>query len=657
VADYAVSTVFKSKDGVSSTFKAMGAAATKFGRKSSESFRRADKAGMTFKKTLGAILSARVISRGTMLMGQGIRTLTEEFITFDDAITKAGAKFPVTAKRGTEAFTKLEQVARKVGSETKFSATEAAEGLNFLAMAGFNTEQAMAALPEVTKLAVVADEELARATDIASDALGSFGLMTKDNAQLTQNLARINDVFAKTVTSANTDIEMLFESMKDGGPVITAAGQSVETFAALTGKMANAGIKGTKAGTTLKNMFIKLQAPVPAARKAMKQLGLEVLDNEGKLRDIVDILGDFNDKTAKMGKAQRSAAIDTIFGKRAIAGVSVLLAEGRDELKAYRQTLIDAGGSADEMATIIQQSLGLRSAAIEAGLKIFDAFKEKVPNAIDTAVEAVRKFDIKGVIDDIKSFAKFVRDTTAALKAWWPVIETALVFTIAYKGVLKAVVAIQAIKFFIDMAGAVRAASAAQGALNVVMAANPIGLVVIAIAGLITAGVMLYRQWDNIKVLFKLLWEDLKDFGRDVKTWFAESPIGSAFISGINWIIEKWKWLKENVFGKKVAATPKIETAAGARRAKVAETMEAHRAAGEARRGAAVAAAARLPGRGGGRGIEAPPRVAPNKEDVKAQEINFFGKLTVAGAPPGSKLETETKGAPPISTELLGFNV
>jgi len=182
MASFAVSTIFKAKDAVTTAFKRMGTAADKFGRKSKSSFAMANRSALTFKKTVGAILTAGILRRGFGLLAQGIRTAATEFVTFDDAITKAGAKFPAVIKRGTDEFKRLQAVARGVGATTKFSATEAAEGLDFLAMAGFNAEQAMAALPAVTNLAVVADADLARATDIASDALGSFNLMTQDSA-------------------------------------------------------------------------------------------------------------------------------------------------------------------------------------------------------------------------------------------------------------------------------------------------------------------------------------------------------------------------------------------------------------------------------------------------------------------------------------------
>jgi TP901 family phage tail tape measure protein len=647
----------------------MGAAANKFGRTSKDSFARANRAALTFKKTVAAIISAQVIGRGMMLMGQAVRGVVSEFVTFDDAITRAGAKFPTAVIRGTKAFARLQEVARQVGATTKFSATEAAEGLDFLAMAGFNAEQAMAALPQVTNLAVVAGEDLARSTDIASDALGAFNLMTQDSAKLTGNLARINDVFAKTVTSANTDIEMLFEAMKDGAPVATAAGASVETFATLVGQMANAGIKGTKAGTTLKNMFLQLQAPVPKAAKLIKKLGLDLIDSEGNLRDIVEILGDFNKATAKMGKAQRSAAIDTIFGKRAIAGVSVLLAQGEDKLDAYRDTILAASGSAQTMADTIGTSLGnrlkaLRSAAIELGFRFIDAFKKDLPGAIDGAIEAVRKFNVKPIVEGFKTFVKFIKEAVNVLRDLMPLIKTIVIFTVAYKTAVKALIAVEAIRYFWGMVKAIQAAGAAQGVLNAVMIANPIGLVAAAIAGLVLAGYMLYKQWDGIKEIWGFVVDEFMDgmramkrsfslFGDDVKTkwntlmitlsdaWEGFKMSSSVAVDEVKTLFTNlWTGIKETFLG----VFDKIGTVINNTIGRMKGVLRF------------------LPGIGAGgeRPAELPPgggRQAPNAAEVAAQNIRFRGKLTVAGAPPGSTLEAETRGAPPIQTELAGANL
>jgi len=390
-------------------------------------------------------------------------------------------------------------------------------------------------------------------------------------------------------------------------------------------------------------MFLNLQAPVPKAAALMKKLRLEAIDpNTGAMRDIVDILGDFNKATAKMGKAQKSAAIDTIFGKRAIAGVSVLLAEGEDSLRKYRGQLEASEGASKKMAKTIGDSLGnrlkaLRSAAIEAGFKFIDAFKDKIPGAIDAATQAVRKFDVQGVVDGLISFKNWISNVTQVIRDLWPVIETAVIFTLAYKAAVKGVLAVQAVSGFMSMTKAIMAAGKAQGFLNAMMIANPIGMVTIAIAGLVTAGVMLYRQWDEIKEIWNFFVNDF-DIGT-TKIGKAWDNFFNSWFDGIQ-KIKKWFGFE----GIPSVATVQVRGVGANNRALQKATDE------------------RLPtrqtttgrqGLGGG----GPERTPPNQADVQAQNINFQGRLEVAGAPPGSKLETKTTGAPPVRAELAGANI
>jgi TP901 family phage tail tape measure protein len=616
--DFVVSTAFTAKDGITPVFKEMSAGATKFGNKASSAFSRAASKATSFKAITKGILAAGAVQKGLSLMQQGVRGVISELVLFDDAVTQAAAKFPDQIKRGSNAFKELQATAREVGKNTKFSATEAAEGLNFLAMAGFNAEQAMAALPQVTDLAVVAGTDLAQATDIASDALGAFGLMTKDSAKLTENLARINDVFAKTTTTANTNLEMIFETMKDAGPVITGAGQSVETFAALTGELANAGIKGSKAGTTLKNMFLQLQAATPKAKAKLKELNIEIEDEQGNLKDMITLIGEFQKSTANMGKAQKAAALDTIFGRRAIAGVNVLLDAGEDKLKAYREQLEASRGSANTMAKDIEKSLGnklkaLKSAAIEIGLQFFDSFEKQLPGAIDAAIEAVRTFDMKPIVEGVKSFFKALKEIWLVLQDLKPAIEAGIVLWLSYIAAVKYVAFLQLAAKAIVLVSALQKAAAAQGILNAVMLANPIGLVTVAIGLAIAAIVLWIKNWKEIVEVSKFVWEELKEGWRK----------GVAFISGLwDGIMEKVKTFLALVRKGKEFFTGKDISLEVEQRTK---------------------------------------RVAPNAEKEAArrerEKIGFEGRLTVAGAPPGSTLEATTTGAPPIKAELLGANL
>jgi len=395
---FSVSTTFKSKDRMSKTFDKMSGRAKAFGG------------------VLKGVLGANVIMKGVQLLSRGLRAVGSEFVAFDQAIISASAKFKgldMTTEAGIKTFELLGETARDIASKTQFSAGQMAEGLDFLAMAGFTAEQAMASLDGVVNLATVANIDLARATDIASDSLGAFGLMTEDAEQLQINFTRQNDVMAATMTSTNTSMEDLFESIKKGAPAFTAAGQSMETFNALTGAMANSGIKGSEAGTSLRNVMLRLANPAAEAAELMDQLGIVTQDSQGNFLDVIDIIGQFETATASMGTAQKTAALSTVFGARSVTGINILLQEGTENLRSFRTELENSTGASLEMANVMRGSLqnrlaSLKSAAIEVGFQFFDAFKGDIGNAIEFITDKVRNIDLKPVTDAIRTVISFI---------------------------------------------------------------------------------------------------------------------------------------------------------------------------------------------------------------------------------------------------------
>lgn len=407
--DFAVSTGFTATDRISSAFRAMGRGAGIFENKATKSFKRVGRAGSRVGDIMKGVLGAQIIGRGVRLLTQGLRTATTEFIAFDQAVTSASSKFKglnLATEEGQKTLQALKDTAREVGATTQFTAGQAAAGLDFLAMAGFNAEQAIATLAPTVDLATVGQIDLSRATDIASDSLGAFGLMTQDTNKLQANFTRLNDVMALTMSRTNTNMEDMFEAIKKGAPTFTAAGQSLETFNALLGTMANSGVKGSEAGTALRNVMLRLSKPVKEAQTVLDGLSIKTQDMDGNFRDVIDILKDFETGLVGMGTAQRTAALSTVFGARAVTGVNILLAEGTDQLKAFREELIGSAGASQDMANIIRSSLqnrlaALRSAAIETGFKFLEAFQDRAGTAIEFITEAIRNFNVQPIIDGI----------------------------------------------------------------------------------------------------------------------------------------------------------------------------------------------------------------------------------------------------------------
>lgn len=584
--DYAVNTAFNASGNIFKNINKMDKAQKKFGDTATRSFRRASRGGSQFKGMIKSILAADLIKGGTQQLVSGIRSVATEFIQYDQAITSASAKFKdldTTTAEGQKTLDRLKNTARELGATTEFSATQAAQGLDFLAMAGFTTEQAMVTLPGVVDLATVANVDLARATDIASDSLGAFGLMTDDTTQLQKNFTRVNDVMAKTMTTANTSMEDLFESVKKGGATFTGAGQSMETFSALAGVMANSGLKGSESGTTLRNMMLSLAKATPEAVKVMKKLGVETQDSKGNFRDVIDILGDFKKGLDGMGDAQQTAALSTVFGSRSVTGVNLLLKEGSEKLGVYRDSLLQAGGASEDMAakmrgSISNQLASMRSAAIEVGFQFVDAFQDKIGPAIQLVTDKIRGINIPAIIESFKSFidvAMRFRGVLFGMAAGW----------VAFKVAMTGAAIIKGITGFITFVKVLRSAAAAQGLLNAVMNANPIGLAVTAIAALVGGVILLI---DNLDVV--------KDVLASVAGFFGFGGDVDASISEEN---RRQDAVADNQF-------------AGA--------------------------------------------TAPNESSLAAQEVNFTGLMTIAGAPDGSTFEGETTGAPAIRVDMAGQN-
>lgn len=335
-----IQTILSIKDKITAPLGKMQASIDRFSRNAKQKInsisRPLEKLSSTISRT--AIGIAGAVTGMALGMRKFLRVGTE----FEQSIVNAAVKFPEGIERGTAAFEELENAAKKVGLETRFSAAEAAEGFNFLAMAGFSAKQAMAALPGIADLATVANTDLATSADIVSDSLSIMGLMTENSLQLQKNLARTSGVMVKAATSANFTFSELFESFKRGGPVAHAAGIEIETLSGIFAELANSGIKGERAGTSLLNMISRLQAPSVGARRALRRMGTDVFDSTGKMRDMVDIISDLRKGAEKLTPKARAASLAKIFGLQALPAAIVLLETTdkklRDVIKSFEDS-------------------------------------------------------------------------------------------------------------------------------------------------------------------------------------------------------------------------------------------------------------------------------------------------------------------------------
>ncbi len=393
MASFKVSAVFRVVDRMTRPIRRIERRMSRFSDTAFNGLRDVGRMASQFKF---AIIAAAAAAVGALAgIARALHDVVSVGMEFEQTMASAAAKFPGQIRAGTAEYEALEDAAKEVGATTEFTASQAAGGLRFLAMAGFDAQQSIAALPGLVDLATAAELDLDRASDIATDTLGAFGLAAEDAAERARNLTRVSDVMARTTTSANTNMEDMFEAIKMVGPVATSAGASIETTSAMIGELANSGIKASLSGTALRNIFMRLQAPVPESARAMRELGLEIADADGNMRDIFDIIEDLSGALEGMGTVQRSQYLETIFGNRSLASMEILLRSGAGRLREYRGQLEAAGGAAAEMAGVMrdttQGDLNSFNSAVEAmKLEIFDVVKGPLRELLQSLTEWFR---------------------------------------------------------------------------------------------------------------------------------------------------------------------------------------------------------------------------------------------------------------------------
>ena len=533
---YEISTIFKMIDNFSGPIKSIAGSSSVMAKKVSADMRKTEMqiqaAGRAMKAMAGVAVAA-----GVALAGKTVVDSVKTYVEFEDAVTKAGSKFKdldVTSADYQQNLESLQTAAREVGAATMFSATDAAGALDKMAMAGLTSKQSMGMLMGTTNLAVAAGIDLTSAVDMATDAMGAFNLMTDeagnplDKAGISNSMNRIADVVAKTTNMANLDMEMWFESVKMGASTFTSLGGTIEEFSAYAGTLANAGIKGGMAGNALKNIMLNLSAPAKAGADAMKELGINVFDAQGQMLPLTDIMKQFETNLAGVADDRKAALLKDIFGKEQISSFNVLLSAGSKNLADFTKTLENAGGTAEAIAGAQMQSFNgmieqLKSAWQDKQLSLGKAFEVGgAKDALQNLITYVQNFDvasiagaltqimqaIPGIVEGFVGFVQTLwnmREIIGALVLAWGVYKVAIIGALVVEKMMAFFSAIKAVQ------AATQGMSAAQAALNVVMNANPIGLIIIAVAALGLGIYELIKHWDSVSAAMSIAWEWIKN--------------------------------------------------------------------------------------------------------------------------------------------------
>ncbi|EEC56834.1 phage tail tape measure protein [[Bacteroides] pectinophilus] len=439
----------------------------------------------------------------------------------------------------------LSKLAKKMGAETAFSASECAEALNYLALAGYDTEQMCNTLPTVLNLAAAGDIALADASDMVTDAMSALG-MGVDEAET------MVDQMAKTASTTNTSVAQLGEGILTiGATAKSIKGGTAELNTAL-GILANNGIKGAEGGTHLRNIILSLQNPTDKAAAQMEALGISVYDSEGNMRSMNDILGDLNKSMDGMTSAEKSNIIGTIFNKTDLSSVNALLANTGSTWDSLQKSITESGGAAQQMADTqldnLQGQITILKSALE-GLAI--SFGELLMPAIKQIVGWVQKF-----VDWLNGLSEGTQKTVVTIALLAAALGPVLIVigkVISAVGTIMTVVP--------KITGVINTVKGAFAALNTTMLANPIVLIIAAIAALVAAFIYLwnncdgFRQfwidlWENVKQVAITVWNAIKEFFSQV--WEAIKTIFSTVFEVIKTLVTTYfnlyKTIIETVF-------------------------------------------------------------------------------------------------------------
>lgn len=462
------------------------------------------KAAQDVGKSMSKKLTAPILGAGGIV--------SKFAMDFDSEMSKVKA---ISGASGDE-FDQLRNKAREMGAKTKFSATEAAQAMSYMAMAGWDNKQMLDGIDGIMNLAAASGEDLALTSDIVTDAITAFGLSADDSAHFA-------DVLAATASSANTNVAMMGETFKYAAPIAGTLGYSVEDTALAIGLMANNGIKGSQAGTALRSGLTRLASPTKEVIDGMDMLGLSIEDVQGKSLD--ETLKIFRDKFKDLDGTQQAQAASMIFGKNAMSGMLGIIQASESDYKKLSQAISGADGAANDMAATMQDNLGgdlekLKSAAEELAI----SFGELLMPALRDVVDNVRDF-VDRLIEMPDSTKQVILDIAAFVAALGPIIWLVGKISSGIGLVAGALAVMQgsfvgATPAMIGLAKMFGGIKSAASALGTFITGHFVPIAIVG--GLVAAAYLIYKHWDEIKEYLSKVWESIKEIATNIWTSLKE---------------------------------------------------------------------------------------------------------------------------------------
>jgi TP901 family phage tail tape measure protein len=542
-------------------------------------------------KLTGAAIKSDILASAGIVMA--LKAPIQQAANFEQAMARVGAVTGVTG----EEFDMLSAQSRQLGRDTQFTAVQSANAQEMLARAGFKTNEILGAMPGLLNMAAAEGMDLAQAADISASVLRGFGLNAETES------ARVSDVLAKMSAASNTSIASLGESMKMVAPVAAGLGISLEETAAMIGVMGNAGIKGTMAGNALKEALGRLSKEPKQVAKALGELGIATRDENGKLRTMPSLMKALSAKMKGMGEADQMKKLVQIFGSQAAPAMLAIMKAAIDDeqtLKKLEEAAYSSAGAAASMAARMNATAqGAMARLISANESLmidignvllpgFTAAVEGLAMFTGGVSELTQKFPIatKVLVGGVAALGAYKVAFTAGRIAWtaaklpsqhisllmakmnasmvlngqtsmWAAAKTQIMT--AAQGAWNKVVGlgrglldVGKLAVFhakqLAISVATKAWTAAQWLWNAAMNANPIGLIIIAVAALVAAGYWLYNNWDAVcaavSAAWQWVWDKIKAFWNWLTGIFSWDGITAGFDTAKNLVASGWEGLK-----------------------------------------------------------------------------------------------------------------
>ena len=526
--------------------------------------------------SLGDVIKANLISSaiisGVKELANGIKELAKGAISvgmdFESGMSQVAATMGMTTQEiagGSEAYTKLENAAKEAGNTTQFSATQAAEALNYMALAGYDADKAVETLPTVLNLAAAGGMDLATASDMVTDSMSALG----DKAGTTESFV---DKMAKTSQKSNTSVQQLGEALLTvGGTAKSLAGGVTEANTVL-GIFADSGTKGAEGGTALRNVILSLTAPTDTAKKKMQELGLEVFDANGNMRPLNETFQDLNGILGDMTQGEQTEVLNTIFNKVDLKSVNALLANSGERFNELSGYIENSTGAAENMAATMNDNLQGKITILKSGLEglgiaAYEKFETPLKNAVTNITNVIGDLqtnltsgELSDALDKVATgFGNLVEKASEIIVAVLPKILEGLGWILDHGDTIASLLAAIGAGFAVfkvasiingvvaavkGLEGGLVAAAAAQKLVNAAMAANKMMLIVTLVATAVAAIVGFIASNETARTAVVNAWNVVKDtVGKvvgEIAKFFTET-IPNALSKVVDFVKDNWQ--------------------------------------------------------------------------------------------------------------------